>query len=98
MRVLWWWISRIVIFLFLLAFALKNAGPVNVRFFFDIDQSAPLALVVFVSFAVGTLFGVLSLLASVFSLRRENKRLKQEIKSKPIENPSSVSTEPSLHD
>ena len=76
MRVLLWG-CRIFIFLFLLAFALKNSDPVSVRFFFDTAWQAPLVIIVLAFFAGGAALGALSLLGTVFSLRREVSRLKR---------------------
>jgi uncharacterized integral membrane protein len=74
------WACRIFIFVFLLAFALKNMEPVNVFFFLDTAWQAPLIIVVLVFFAAGAVLGVLSLLGTVFGLRREVSRLKREAK------------------
>jgi lipopolysaccharide assembly protein A len=79
MRVLMW-SCRILIFLFLLAFALKNSDPVSVRFFFDRAWQAPLIIVVLIFFACGAVLGVLSSLGAVLGLRREVSRLKREAK------------------
>jgi lipopolysaccharide assembly protein A len=79
MRVLLWG-CRIFVFLFLLAFALKNSDPVSVRFFFDAAWQAPLVIIVLAFFAGGAVLGVLSLLGTVFGLRREVSRLKREAK------------------
>jgi len=80
MRILLW-IFRIIIFLFLLAFALKNTTPVDVYFLFDAAWQAPMIIVVLAFFAGGALLGVLSLLGTVFGLRREISRLKRELKN-----------------
>ncbi len=77
MRVLLW-SCRILIFLFLLAFAIKNTESVSVRFIFDSFWQAPLIIVLLVFFAGGAALGVLSLLGTVFGLRREVARLKRE--------------------
>ena len=76
MRVLLW-CGRILIFLFLLAFALKNTDPVSVFFFYDTSWQAPLIIVVLAFFAGGVALGVLGLIGTVFNLRREIKRLKR---------------------
>ena len=76
MRVLLW-SSRIFIFLFLLAFALKNTDPVSVRFFFDTSWQAPLVIVVLAFFAFGVVLGTLALLGTIFGLRREISRLQR---------------------
>ena len=74
------WGCRIFIFLFLLAFALKNTDPVSVRFFFDTAWQAPLIIIVLAFFVGGAAFAALSLLATVFGLRREVARLQRETK------------------
>ena len=76
MRVLLW-CCRVFIFLFLLAFALKNTDPVSVLFFFDTSWQAPLIIVVLAFFAGGVALGVLALLGTVFGLKREISRLKR---------------------
>ena len=82
------WGCRIFIFLFLFAFALKNTELVSIRFFFDSFWQAPLVIIVLVFFAAGAALGVLSLLGTVFGLRREVSRLKREAsqlsKSAPV--------------
>ena len=71
------WACRIFIFLFLLAFALKNTDPVSVRFFLDAAWQAPLIIIVLAFFAGGAVLGVLSLLGTIYGLRREVSRLKR---------------------
>jgi putative membrane protein len=83
------WVCRIFIFLFLLGFALKNSDPVSVRFFFDSAWQAPLIIIVLAFFAGGAALGVLSLLGTVFGLRREVSRLKRAAsQAEQPENPS----------
>ena len=72
------WAGRILIFLFLFAFALKNTDSVSIRFFFNAAWQAPLIIIVLSFFAGGAALGVLSLLGTVFGLRREVARLKRE--------------------
>lgn len=74
------WGCRVFIFLFLFAFALRNTDLVSVRFFFGADWQAPLIIIVLAFFAGGAALGVLSLLGTVFSLRREVSRLKNTLK------------------
>ncbi len=73
------WASRFLIFLFLFAFAVKNTDVVSLRFFFDTVWQAPLVIVILVFFAGGTLLGALSLLGSVFRLRREASALRRDL-------------------
>lgn len=83
------WASRIFIFLFLLAFALKNTDSVSVRFLFDSLWHAPLIIVLLVFFAGGAVLGVLSLLGTVFGLRREVASLKRRLQSESSKQPGS---------
>ena len=75
------WACRIFIFLFLLVFALKNTDPISVRFLLDMTWQAPLIIVILCFFAGGTLLGVLSLLGTVFRLRRELASLRRQMNS-----------------
>ncbi len=83
------WASRIFIFLFLLAFALKNTESVSVRFLFDSLWQAPLIIVLLVFFTGGAVLGVLSLLGTVFGLRREVASLKRSLQSESSKQPGS---------
>jgi uncharacterized integral membrane protein len=88
------WASRIFIFLFLFAFALKNTDPVSVHFFFDAAWQAPLVIVVLVFFAGGALLGVLSLLGSIFGLRREAAKLRRDLKLAEAKHSASIQPPP----
>ena len=82
MRVLAW-ILRIVLFLALFLFALKNTDSVSLHIYFDQVWQAPLILVLLVFFAAGAAMGVLATLATVFRQRREIGRLQQELDTHP---------------
>ena len=73
------WIVRGFIFLFLFAFAIKNTDPVTLRFFLDTAWQAPLVIVVLAFFAAGAFFGAVSLLGTIFSLRRELAGVRREL-------------------
>jgi lipopolysaccharide assembly protein A len=70
MRIVTWTI-RVVVFVLLLAFGAKNVEPVTLRFYFDLEWHPPLIVALFGAFALGALFGVLSLLGKVVGQRRE---------------------------
>ena len=78
------WCCRGFIFLFLLAFALKNTDPVSVHFVFDTSWQAPLIIVALAFFAGGVALGLLALLGTIFRLRREISRLKREVKARVV--------------
>ena len=83
------WILRIILFLALFLFALKNTDMVSLRLYFDQVWQAPLILVLLVFFVAGTVIGVLATLATVFRQRREIARLQRELSSRTRE-PSAV--------
>ena len=54
------WAGRLLVFLFLCAFALKNAEPVAVRFLFDSVWQAPLIIVCLAFFCTGVALGIVT--------------------------------------
>ena len=82
MRVLAWTL-RIILFLALFLFALKNTDSVSLRLYFDQMWQAPLILVLLVFFAAGAAMGVLATLATVFRQRRDIARLQRELRNRP---------------
>jgi len=79
MRILTWAI-RIALFVLLLAFAAKNTDPVALRFYFGLAWQAPLVALLLAFFAAGTLLGLLAMLGSYLSQRREIARLEKRIR------------------
>jgi uncharacterized integral membrane protein len=78
------WAIRVAVFLLLVAFAAKNVEPVPLRFFFNLEVQSPLVLALLGAFALGALFGVLSLVGTVVRLRREASRLRQAEPVPPV--------------
>jgi uncharacterized integral membrane protein len=77
------WVFRILLFVLLFSFALKNSDPVTVRFYLGTHWEASLALVVLVSFFVGVVAGVIAGFAYVYQQRREILQLRKELRTKP---------------
>jgi putative membrane protein len=73
------WAVRLVIFSFLLVFALRNTEPVTLRFILDHAWQAPLVIVLLAFFAGGAVLGALSLVGVLFRQRREIARLRREV-------------------
>ena len=74
------WALRLVIFVAVLMFALKNTQPVSVTFFTDHEVTAvPLIVVMLVVFVVGALFGLLLTIPAAMRRRREAVRLRKEL-------------------
>lgn len=64
------WLLRAFVFFALFAFALNNQQPVVVHWFFGVDWSAPLVIVVLIAFALGCAVGVLAMVPSWWRQRR----------------------------
>ncbi|HEX5338307.1 MAG TPA: LapA family protein [Gallionella sp.] len=76
------WIFRIVLFIVLLGFAVKNDQPVTLRYFFGYEWQSSLVVVLLIFFAGGAAVGVLAMFANVLQQRREIARLKRDIRVK----------------
>ncbi len=72
------WFVRIVLFLLLLGFAVKNADTVRLQYFFGHEWQAPLMLILLVFFTLGVAIGVLACLGKIFRQRREIATLKKK--------------------
>lgn len=77
MRILLW-LLRILLFVVLLGFAVKNSSIVQLRFFFDANWQLPLVVVMLSFFAVGAAVGLVAALSTILRQRREILRLKRE--------------------
>ena len=75
------WILRILLFVVLLGFALKNTDPVVVRYFLGWEWHASLSLVLLVFFVAGAGLGVLAGAAWAYHQRREVLRLQRELRA-----------------
>ncbi len=74
------WAVRLIVFILVLLFALKNTDPVNVNFYAEhVISDVPLIVVMLVSFAIGALFAVLVVMPAAMRRRRELKRLQREV-------------------
>jgi uncharacterized integral membrane protein len=73
------WLVRALLFLLILLFALKNAEPMTLRFYFGRSWDAPVALVLFVALAIGAALGLIAALQRIFAQRREILELKREL-------------------
>lgn len=65
------WLLRIVVFIGLFGLAIKNSGPMELRFFLDRSWTAPVSVVVLAVFVIGVAVGLTATLG--LSLRRWRK-------------------------
>jgi lipopolysaccharide assembly protein A len=77
------WILRLLLFVLLLGFALKNSDPVTVRFYLGTHWEASLALILLVFFGIGVAAGVIGCLTYVYRQRREILQLRKELRARP---------------
>jgi uncharacterized integral membrane protein len=82
-------ILKIVLFVLLLGFAVKNSDVVTLHYFLGYEWQSPLALVILVAFAVGLVAG---LLACSWRLLRSHRELRQLRRLNPPH--SSASSKP----
>lgn len=65
---------KLLVFLLVLGFALKNSHAVLFNAYLDYVWEAPLIVMLGLAFALGALAGALAVLPTVFRLRREVSR------------------------
>jgi uncharacterized integral membrane protein len=87
MRILLW-LFWTVVFLVLFWIALKNADPVTLKLSEQFSLTAPLILVVLMTFACGLLLGMLAASPQLFRQGREIKRLKRQVKDQAAATPA----------
>jgi len=78
------WALRVVLFLLLFGFALKNMEPVTVRFYLGGLWEAPLALVLLVFFGAGAAAGIAALLGHSQRQRREILELRKDGRGRTV--------------
>ncbi len=74
------WALRLIVFLAVLLFALKNTNPVAVTFFDGLSiPNVPLIVVMLSTFVLGTVFGLLLTVPPALRRRREITRLRKDL-------------------
>ena len=74
------WLLRAALFIVLLGLAVKNDETVKLKYFFGLEWETNLVILLLVFFAVGALAGILAMFVSLLKQRRENSRLKRDIR------------------
>jgi uncharacterized integral membrane protein len=78
------WVIRLIIFVFLVVFAVQNTAPVTLNLLLGRTWEEPLVIVLLAFFAAGTILGALSLVGVLYRQRREISRLRQQVTSKAL--------------
>lgn len=73
------WGLRVILFLLLLGFAIKNTAHIDVHYYLGQKWSAPLVLVLLIAFALGAVIGVLASLGHVLKQRRNIEALERRL-------------------
>lgn len=74
------WVLRLLVFVLVLLFALKNTQPVQVSFFADYAlANVPLIVVMLVTFLLGLVLGLLIMIFNVTRKKREIAKLKRDV-------------------
>ncbi len=68
------WLVRIVVFIGLFGLAIKNSGPMELRFFLDHTWTAPVSVVVLAVFVIGVAVGLTATLGLSLRRRRATNR------------------------
>ena len=76
------WIARLLVFVVLFGFAIKNTHPVSVHYFLGLEWRVPLTLVLFIFFVAGAALGVLAGAAWLYRHRREVVQLRRELRQR----------------
>lgn len=80
-------IFSLVLLIIGILFAVLNADPVSLHYYFG-DKQLPLSLIIIGTLIVGAIMGVIASAAVVFKLKRENARLRRltELSEKELKN------------
>lgn len=74
------WVLRLLVFVIVLLFALKNTEPVKVSFFADyFINDVPLIVVMLVTFLLGLLLGLLAMVLHLMRKGRDIAKLKRDV-------------------
>jgi uncharacterized integral membrane protein len=84
------WTLRVLLVILLTGFAIKNADPVTLRYYFDYEWHAPLVLILLVFFVIGAVLGLVVPLRTIFRLRRELSGIRRTQKRDAPESPAVI--------
>ena len=75
-------IIGLALFLAAIGFAVKNCDLVTLHYYLGVMWQAPLVVVLFVAFAIGTAAGVAASFSYLYRQRREILTLKRELRNR----------------
>ena len=80
------WLLKIILFLLLLGFAVKNTETAVLRYYLGYEWQAPLVLILLVFFCAGAAVGVIASLSYIFRQKRKMQSLKRQLRLNDQEN------------
>ena len=80
------WFFKIILFLLLLGFAVKNTETAVLHYYLGYEWQAPLVLILLVFFCAGAAVGVIASLSYIFRQKRKMLSLKRELRLKDQDN------------
>ncbi|HUL41908.1 MAG TPA: LapA family protein [Burkholderiales bacterium] len=84
------WFFKIVLFLLLLGFAVKNTETTVLHYYLGYEWQAPLVLILLVFFCVGAAVGIMASVGYIVRQKRKMRALQRELKLKDRENEHAV--------
>ncbi|MDR3429078.1 MULTISPECIES: LapA family protein [Silvimonas] len=88
---------KLIVFVVLLGFAMRNGASTSLRFFAGYEWTAPLSMILLVFFVVGVALGLLASFTRVVRMRRELVSLRKELRVRaaaPVATAEAVAVEP----
>jgi uncharacterized integral membrane protein len=73
------WLVRGIVFIAVFGLAVKNSGPVDLRFYLDSAWQAPLSVVILIAFVAGVAVGLTAVVLMVVRQGRELRRLRSRV-------------------
>ena len=73
------WVLKFVLFVLVLAFAVRNTDMVTVRYYFGGEWQTPLVFVLLVAFCEGVALGLIAGMTALVRQRREIAALKRDL-------------------
>ena len=73
--------AGVLLFMFLLGFAMKNKDPVDLHYYLGYTWRAPMSLLLLIVFSAGVIIGITACISSLIRQRRRMMKLEQELKA-----------------
>ena len=73
--------AGIVLFMFLVGFAMKNNTPVELHYYLGYTWRLPMSLLLLIVFSAGIVIGISACIGSLIRQRRRMMKLDQELKA-----------------